>query len=169
MKALLLLVLLAVIPGIVNAASLYKCSRNGQSSYQDSPCDHTSSQTKLQPGGVNPMLGCYVARFPAWESAGTGHSETFEILAITGSEYRLQFREEKNKQSIPMKRATPEELRAVSEGFNAHFSDGISMKWPQGTPNQKPVGVYKGKADGKSVIFAFFFMSNGLAERTECR
>jgi len=181
MKALLLLLLLVLTPGTANAAGLYKCAKNGHSSYQDTPCDRASSQTQLQAGGTNPMIGCYVAKFPAWESAGTGSSEQFEIRAVTSGEYDLQFQEGKN---IRLKRATPEELRDVSNGFHLHLSDGLSMKWLPDAPNKpytddarqsreqnrKPIGIYRGRlADGKNIIFVFFFISNGLATKVDCR
>ncbi|HMB55908.1 MAG TPA: DUF4124 domain-containing protein [Arenimonas sp.] len=160
--------LLFLMPGFAHAGGLYKCVNGGQTTYQDTPCHSASQQTQLQAGGVNPLVGCYVADFPGYESAGS--SEHFEIRAVTSSDYELRFQEGKNTRSLPMKSATPDELREVSRGFHVQLSDGVNMKWPKDTPNQKPTGVYRGRdKDGKPVILAFFFLSNGLARKVGCQ
>jgi hypothetical protein len=38
-----------------------------------------------------------------------------------------------------------------------------------GTPNQKPVGIYAGQdGNGKALVLAFLFLSNGLASPVPC-
>jgi hypothetical protein len=166
MKIKLFILSFFLFPGVSSATEMYKCTKNGHSSYQDKPCGPSNSQTQLQTGQTNSMIGCYVAKFPAFESSSSGSSEPFEVRASASSGYELQFQ----GGTVPLKRATPDELREVSKGFHVHLSDGFSVRWPQGTPNQKPVGVYEGHGeDGKTLILAFFFMSNGLATRVSCR
>jgi hypothetical protein len=112
------------------------------------------------------MIGCYIAKFDGFESGSNGTSERFEIRAPASSGSELLFQ----GGTLPLKRATLDELKEVSKSFHVHLRDGFSVKWPQGTPNQKPIGVYEGRGeDGKNLILAFFFMSNGLATRVSCR
>jgi hypothetical protein len=166
MNMKLFMLWLVLVPGVTNAAEMYKCAKNGHSSYQDKPCGPASSQTQFQNSHASSMIGCYVAKFAAFDSGSNGSSEQFEIRASASSGSELLFQ----GGTVPLKRATPDELREVSKGFHVHLSDGFSAKWPQGTPNQKPVGVYQGRGeDGKELILAFFFMSNGLATRVSCR
>lgn len=164
-SALLLVVWLGFLSGAAQAADLYKCSVGGHTSYQDRPCAPASRQTRVDTRPAGSMVGCYVAKFSAFDGGGSGRSERFEIRATAPSEFELRMQGE----TLPMKTATPEELRDLSKGFQVRLLDGVSMKWPAGTPDQKPVGVYRGRdKDGKELILAFFFLSNGPATRVAC-
>jgi hypothetical protein len=166
MKIILFILSLLLIPGVANATAMYKCAKNGHSSYQDKPCNPTSTQTKMKSTQKNSMIGCYIVKFSGFENSSSGTSERIEIRASTPPGYELQSRGVK----MPLKLATPDELRQLSKGFHVHLSHGVSMNWPKGTPNQEPVGVYEGRGqDGKTLILAYFSMADGLATRVPCR
>ena len=165
MKTILLLALL--LPGFAYADEMFKCVKDGRTTFQDSPCDDASKSTVFQKGSSGGMAGCYVIDFAGWESGR--HPELMAVVAAGNGTYTLESGSGKEKVRIPMKRATPDELLAVGQGFHVRLKDGVSMKWDQGTPNQKPVGIYKGVDDsGKDILFGFFFLSNGLATKVVC-
>jgi hypothetical protein len=143
MKAILLLVFLAT--NGAYAADLYKCVKDGRTSYQSTPCDGASNATQLQAGRANSLPGCYVADLPGFENG-------FEIKRTANDEFKVDTTSGKDKQSLPMKSATPEELRDVGKAFHLNLREAVSMKWDKGTPNQKPIGVYKGETkEGKTL------------------
>jgi Domain of unknown function (DUF4124) len=161
MKRILLLVCLTT--NVACAADLYKCVKDGRTSYQSNPCEGTSSATQLQAGHANSLPGCYVVDLPGFENG-------FEIKRTANDSFKLDTASGKDKQSLPMKSATPEELREVGAAFHLNLREGVSVKWDKGTPNQKPIGVYKGQDErGKEVVFAFLFLANGLATKAQCK
>ena len=61
-------------------------------------------------------------------------------------------------------------MQQIATGAGFEISEGLSVKWPPDAPNQKPVGLYKGRnRDGKDVVFAYFFFDAGLATRIPCK
>jgi len=84
--------------------------------------------------------------------------------------YRLFYEDERGKrESLPMKMATPEEIEAVGNAFRLILTDGVSVDWRPGTPNAKPIGLYKGKdTAGKEIHFAYLFLANGPASKRPC-
>ncbi|WP_374348361.1 hypothetical protein [Chitinimonas sp.] len=46
-------------------AGLYKCSKNGEISYQEMPCDKSSAAIQTAVAGDSPFIGCYKANYPA--------------------------------------------------------------------------------------------------------
>lgn len=171
MKVLLLLLVLALslalVAGKAGATGMYKCVRDGRSTYQDTPCNAASKQTVLQAVGSSAWIGCYVATFPGESTSST---ERFEIRAAANAEFEIVFKGSRAKQSLPMKRASTGELAELSKGFHARFTDGLGMKWPPGTPNQKPIGIYNLRTgDGKPMTVAYFFVANGAAEKVDCK
>jgi hypothetical protein len=79
----------------------------------------------------------------------------------------------RGKRTPPMqlKDATAEEVAGVGKAFGFHAVDGVSWKGDaSNTPNYKPVGLYRGTNNkGEPMAFAYFFMTNGLATRVDCR
>lgn len=155
-----LLVILAA--DIGHAADLYKCVKDGNTSYRDTPCEAGSNTTQLEAGRASSLLGCYASDISGFENG-------FQIKRA-GSELVLEAGSGKDHLSLPMKTATSEELDNVGKAFHIKLIDGVSAQWTPGTPNQKPVGVYKGRdPGGKEVLFAFFFLANGLVTKSPCK
>jgi hypothetical protein len=161
----LILVLLLVSSSA--SAAVYKCVNDGKLSYQDHPCDNSSDATKLQIGPAeSSLIGCYEADFYAESGTQTAR---YKLISVGNGEFKLNSIGSADTTSIPMKKATPEELKVVREGFHIDVMEGVSMKWEKGTPNQKPVGIYKSIDEkGKTVYLAFFFLANGMAKKTTC-
>ena len=147
----------------VFAGDLYKCVKDGRTSYQSTPCDTTSKATQVQTAAASSMLGCYVADMPGFENG-------FQVKRTGNDSFTLETSSGKDKLNLPMKTSTPQELRDIGSTFHLTLREGVSMKWDKDTPNQKPIGLYKGKdAAGKDMVFAFFFLANGPAIATQCR
>lgn len=163
----LLLLVLIFVSGMANA-DLYKCANGSKSSYQDHPCDGESKTTLLQKNHTRSMAGCYSIDFKKWE-IGT-KNERFRVTSIGNGEYTMDgIGKKPSGSSIPMKTATADELREVGDAFKFSAKDGISIKWNKDTPNQKPIGFYRGTdSQGQAIILAFFFLENGLAKEIPC-
>jgi len=145
------------------AADLYKCVKDGRTSYQSAPCEAASQTTQIRTAADNSLPGCYVADISGFENG-------FQVKRAGSAGFTLETSSGKDKQSLPMKVATPEELHDVGAAFHMKLREGVSLKWNKGTPNQKPVGLYKGQdATGKEVVLAYFFLANGLATATQCK
>lgn len=113
------------------------------------------------------FAGCY----QIGDSVSAGKAANrLKVKANGNGEFSLSGIDEKpTGKEIPLKTATPEEIGRVSEAFNLSITNGISMKWIEGTPNQKPIGFYRGTdGQGRAFMFAFFFMENGMAKRIAC-
>jgi Domain of unknown function (DUF4124) len=161
-----LIVVLLMFSGVAHAA-VFKCVSDGKVSYQDHPCDKASETIKLPIGPAeSAMAGCYEVDFYA--EAGT-QTERYQLKGIGNDEFKLDSVGGKEKTSLSMKKATSEEMKSVGASFHLDIKEGVSMKWEKGTPNQKPVGLYKGvDAEKKNVILVFFFLSNGLGRIVPC-
>jgi hypothetical protein len=104
-------------------------------------------------------------------NSGTDATCSKQVRAEPNSPFELVFAEGKNPQALPLKLATPQELQQITSAFGIDVSEGLSIKWPPDTPNQRPVGLYRGlDRAGKEVIVAFFFFfDNGYATRSRCK
>ena len=159
--AFALLALAVAATGGVHAADVHKCVIDGRTTYQGTPCPTASASTSSLSSTTSSMTGCYVVDMPGFENG-------FQVKRTGSEEFVLET--PKDKQSLAMKTATPEELHDVSAAFHLRLREGVSLKWNKGTPNQKPIGVYKGQdAGGKEIVFAYFFMANGLATAAPCK
>lgn len=153
-------------------AELYKCTKDGKISYQQQPCENSSKELKkdIKTSEIKysvAMLGCYEVLFPGWESGS--HTVKYSIKNVDRGKFELIDLNSKGKTTLPMKQATSEEITLLSKGLHLDINEGVSVVWNQGTPNQKPIGMYKGKDNkGNEIYFAYFFFSNGLAKKVAC-
>ena len=149
-------------------ADIHRCMIGNKPTYQDKPCVGETKPKSPQQDTTSSMTGCYSIDFPGWES-GT-NNEKFRVTSIGNGEYKMDdIGKKSSNMSIPMKNATPEELKVVGDAFKFSANEGISMKWNKDTPNQKPIGFYRGTdIQGQAIVFAFFFLSNGIAKEILC-
>ena len=111
---------------------------------------------------ASPLTGCYSTDI-------TGLEGGFALQPAANGDFTLDAGRGKDLVSLPMKTATAAELRLVSENFHLALSEGVSMKWPPGTPNQRPVGVYRGRdGSGKDVVMGYFFFGAGVLVKKGC-
>lgn len=177
-----LLILILIFVSNTVHADLYKCIKDGKHSYQDHPCDGARNTARVSVSTIETMAGCYEANFSGWASRNI---ETSEIKSIGNGRFiqknlggqRIDSSGKstttstfnKNEEGIPMKQASPEELQAISKAFGLNATEGISLEWKRDSPDYKPIGFYRGTDEnGKSVILAYFFFSNGLAKKIPC-
>ncbi len=155
--------LLLVFAGDGRAADVHKCVTGGRTTYQSMPCEVPTNAPQSQQRRASALVGCYVANISGLENG-------FEVKRTDGADYKLEVTNGKDRTAIPLKAATPQEVQEVGAGFHLNLLEGLSVKWEAGTPNQKPVGLYRGgDQNGKEVYLAYFFFGNGLATRTQCK
>jgi hypothetical protein len=145
------------------AAEVYKCTVDGKIQYQGKPCEGSGPLASTQPDPRNSLVGCYTTPMKGME-------EGIVVRRGTNSPYELVFTEGKKSQALALKPATTQELQQISSAFGVDASEGLSVKWPPDTPNQKPVGLYRGRdRSGKEVVLAYFFFDSGFATKTPCK
>jgi hypothetical protein len=141
----------------------YKCTVEGKVQYQGKPCKGSAPSPLTPADARNSLVGCYVAPM-------TGMEEGIVVRRATGSPYELVFAEGKNSQALPLKPAAPQEMQQISSAFGVDVTEGLSMKWAPDTPNQRPVGLYRGRdRAGKEVVLAYFLFDSGYATKSRCR
>jgi len=146
-----------------SAAEVFKCTVDGKVQYQGKPCEGAAPPAPTPAEARSSLVGCFVAPMKGME-------EGFVVRRATKSPYELMVTEGKNSVALPLKLATPQEMQQISTGFGIDVSEGLSMKWPPDTPNQRPVGLYRGRdRRGKEVVLAYFFFDSGYATRSPCR
>jgi hypothetical protein len=127
------------------------------------PLASSAASGRVQPGASSALVGCYSVPIKTME-------EGFEIRRAADASYSMVFTEGKNSTALPMKLATPQEIQQISSAFGVAVTEGISMKVPADTPNQRPVGLYKGRdPKGKEVLVAYFFFDAGTASKRPCK
>jgi hypothetical protein len=145
------------------ATEVYKCTVDGKTQYQGKPCEGSAPSALTQAEARSSLVGCYVTPLKGME-------EGIVIRRGASSPYELVSMEGKNSQALPLKLATLQEMQQISSAFGVDVTEGLSIKWPADTPNQRPVGLYRGRdRAGKEVVLAYFFFDNGYATRSQCR
>jgi hypothetical protein len=137
MKTIIIGLLLLISSNLASAA-LYRCSKGGQTSYQERPCDEAATEVKTNVVIKESMSGCYEINYRTLD-AGLPYSEKYEIRDIGNSKFELVDLKEKlekkkstSHRRIIMKQATNEALQQVGEGFGLDLKDGVSMDWEGG-------------------------------------
>jgi hypothetical protein len=145
------------------AAEVFKCTVEGKIQYQGKPCEGSAPSALTPSDARSSLVGCFVTPLKGME-------EGIVVRRATSSPYELVASEGKNSQALPLKSATLQEMQQISSAFGIDVSEGLSMKWPPDTPNQRPVGLYRGRdREGKDVVLAYFFFDSGYATRSQCR
>ena len=145
------------------AAEVHKCVKAGRTTYQSDPCEGPIAATQPPPSRTSSLGGCYVAEVQ-------GLKDGFEIKWERNNAYRLNVTGGADRQTLAMKAATADEMKEVGKALGLILTDGVSVNWEEDSPNQKPVGVYKGMdGSGKEIVIAYFFLGAGLATKSPCK
>ena len=104
-----------------------------------------------------------------WESS----RQPFMVkISATGSDKYLMTEPDSTSQtSIPMRRATADELHATDAVLRLAADSAIVMEVPKGTPNMPalPIGLYRGRNQYRDATYFFFgFLANGAARPVAC-
>jgi hypothetical protein len=149
-------------------ADLFKCVKDGKTSYQEQPCPQGGAETKMQVYKPSAWVGCYQSNGRGWES-GT-HTENFEIKQERDLLYLPAGMEGKEETRLIMRPASPADL----DGFNnavlggeksgAKATSGLAMYGASIGDRQRIVeadrgvraGFYWIRGEGTDSLMAFF-------------
>lgn len=149
-------------------AEIYRCTIDGRLTFRDKPCpDQPAQAAAAAPGAA--MLGCYRLETAGWESGR--QVSILRFLADGPGQYAMVSPDDPAKTRLPMRRATPEELRLAGTALRFPATDGLVMVVPKDTPNMPalPLGLYKGTDAYRDTVYFFYgFMANGSARQVEC-
>lgn len=156
---------LVVLRPAVTQADIYRCTIDGRLTFRDAACP-----TQPAPAPGTPIqLGCYLVDAPGWESGRQPF--VVKIGAGGGDKYVMTEPGNTAQTSLPMRRATPDELRAADAVLHLAADSAIVMEVPKGTPNMPalPIGLYRGRNQYRDASYFFFgFLANGAARPVAC-
>ena len=146
-------------------ADIYRCMIDGRLTFRDAACP-----TQPAPVAGTPIQqGCYMVDAAGWES---GRQPFMVKISAKGSDRYLMTEPGSTAQtSLPMRRATPDELRAADAVLRLAADSAIVMEVPKGTPNMPalPIGLYRGRNQYRDAAYFFFgFLANGAARPVAC-
>jgi hypothetical protein len=103
-------------------ADLYECKRaGGVVSYQETPCDGATEQTDhIQDRDPDSFVGCLV-------TTDSRHPHIFEVRPNGAHTFKLIDQRNPLGAGMVLKRATAEQLAAVSNGLRIAVSRGLSL------------------------------------------
>jgi hypothetical protein len=179
----LLLLLVSMIP-VSARADIYKCTKAGAVSYQETPCEGANVQaTHIEDRDSNHFVGCFVTR-------DNQFSHSIEVRANGAGTYQLIDERNPLGSGMVLKQATNEELLAVGNGLHIKVTQGLSRYLSQGggtyvyttrtgsrySVRSVPVaptitaanlyGLYKGTdSDGREMTL--FYMGSGIPQGVE--
>ena len=179
----LLLLLLSMIP-LSARADIYKCTKAGAVSYQETPCEGANVQaTHIENRDSDHFVGYFV-------TTENHFSHSIEVRANGAGTYQLIDERNPLGSGMVLKQATNEELLAVSNGLHMKVTQGLSRYLSQGggtyvyttrTGNRYSIrsvpvapaitaanlyGLYKGTdSDGRKITL--FYMGSGLPQGIE--
>jgi len=149
----------------VARADIYRCMIDGRLTFRDAACP-----TQPAPVPGTPIeQGCYLVDAAGWES---GRQPFVVKISASGSDKYLMTEPGSTAQtSLPMRRATPDELRAADAVLRLAADSAIVLVVPKGTPNMPalPIGLYRGRNQYRDATYFFFgFLANGAARPVAC-
>jgi hypothetical protein len=146
-------------------ADIYRCTIDGRLTFRDAPCPTEAAP----PPGTPIRLGCYLVDSPGWES---GRQSFILKISSTGHDkYQMTEPADAGKSTLAMRRATPDELRAVGTLLHFASDSAVVLDVAKGTPNMPavPIGLYRGQNQYRDATYLFFgFLANGLARAVPC-
>jgi hypothetical protein len=146
-------------------AEIYRCTIDGRLTFRDAPCP---GQPAPPPGSpIQP--GCYQVDYAGWESG----RQLFIVKIDAAADGKLRMTEpgDASKSSLPMRRASADELRSTGRLLGFAADSGLVMEVPAGTPNQPalPIGLYRGRNPYRDASYFFYgFLANGFARPVAC-
>lgn len=166
-----LFILLALAAPDCLRADIYKCTKAGVVAYQETPCDGANVQeAHIQNRDSDHFVGCFV-------STNGRSSHYYEIRANGAGTFQLIDENNPLASGVVLKRATNEELEAVSNGLHIRITNGLSRyvqqaqrtyvsvsrpgnRYMSGTmPVSQPIttaslyGIYKGSDSDNRPVF----------------
>jgi len=159
------LVVMALLRPAVARADIYRCTIDGRLTFRDAPCP---SQPAPVPGTAIAQ-GCYLVNAAGWE--GGRQPFTVKITATGNDRYLMTEPGSAANSSLPMRRATADELHAADGMLGIAPDSALVMVIPKGTPNMPalPIGLYRGRNQYRDATYFFFgFLANGAARPVPC-
>lgn len=140
---------------LVAHADIYRCNRNGQVTYQQTPCEVGSTSGRLQgKSEPSPLQGCYdVASQPGIRL--TRRSENDYVMTGGGTA------------ATRMRPATADERAEVGRAYHLVVAEGVVMQDDAGDISH---GIYHGQnAEREDVFFAHLPFATGIiTKRASC-
>ncbi len=123
-------------------ADLYECKRTGGVvSYQETPCDGGNEQTDhIQDRDPDSFVGCLV-------TTDSRHPHIFEVRPNGSHTFKLIDQRNPLGAGMVLKRATGEQLAAVSNGLRIAVNRGLSLYG-----EMPPAGVVYTTPDGRDFV-----------------
>jgi hypothetical protein len=116
-----LLLLMALLP-LSAHADIYKCSKGGAVTYQDTPCEGANVQaTHIEDRSTSYFVGCFT-------SEGNQRGQTIEVRANGAGTYQMIDEHNPLANGTALKPATSEELQAVSNGLHIQITEGLNRQ-----------------------------------------
>lgn len=126
-KMLFVLLLFSLIPFSARA-DVYKCVKGGSVTFQDTPCEGANvKSTHIEDRDSGPFVGCFA-------TTDTRVALYYEVRANGAGTYQLIDERNPLNSGVVLKRATDEELQAVSTGLHIRINDGLT-RYVQPPPN----------------------------------
>ena len=117
----LLLLLISMLP-MSARADIYKCSKAGTVSYQETPCEGANVQaTHIEDRGSGYFVGCF-------STAGYRYAQTVEVRANGAGTYQLIDERNPLGPGTVLKQATHDELVAMGNGLHIKITDGLNRQ-----------------------------------------
>ncbi|RDS80064.1 DUF4124 domain-containing protein [Dyella psychrodurans] len=116
----LLLLLIASTP-LSARADIYKCTKGGAITYQDTPCEGANVQaTHVDEPGSGHFVGCFAS------DTDNRFNLSVEIRANGAGTYQMIDEHNPLAAGVTLRAATNEELQAVSNGLHVQITEGLS-------------------------------------------
>jgi hypothetical protein len=138
----LLLLLTASLPTSA-WADIYKCSKGGTTTYQDTPCEGANVQTtRVDMPGSSHFVGCFASNI------SNNNGLSVEIRANGAGTYQMIDEHNPLAAGVTLRAATDEELKAVSQGLHISITEGLSRD----TGQPSTVNVYSARYGYRYVV-----------------
>ncbi len=168
-------------------ANVFKCSKDGQVSYQQGPCDQGSVLQNTEVSNQNGLVGCYLPEKP------TRIDEKYEVKSpplnfnegtknysrykqYWGNSYKdsdkkkpmLMIRlNDPDWQPVPVKPAPAEALTKLNQKFQLHLLSGVIPT--SGYSSYRSQGIFQGEdKQGKAFFFVAIEGTVGKAQKVPC-
>jgi len=165
------LALAVLLPAGDAGAEIYRCTKNGHTSFRDQPCGHTEKQARI--GGMEGALaGCYeIEDVDSWDG-GSG-AWRIRIASNNGGYELLEYSDigtgegaTREAANAPMRRATPEDLEMVAQRTKLRVTSGLVLS---GAADAPVSGLFNAwDTDGQVRTVGMFAFVNGYARRAAC-
>lgn len=103
-------------------ADIFKCSKGGAVTYQDTPCEGTNVQTtRVENPGSSHFVGCFAS-----STSSSNYGLSVEVRANGAGTYQMIDEHNPLTTGVTLRAATDAELKAVSDGLHIQITEGLS-------------------------------------------